>query len=175
MPEWLDMDTELEEPGQTGWLSSLSEPDVMGWLEEEEATMSSAHDRHVPSRHDPQPDLTVDSAPLPPESDLQLDLDTDSLTLPEEEFMPSVLELDEEQLSSARQAIAAGQYDQALQSYQSLVDAGSGMMTLIADLEGAAEKYGEQPFIRHLLGDAYMRNGQLQKALDTYRSALDQL
>jgi cytochrome c-type biogenesis protein CcmH/NrfG len=49
------------------------------------------------------------------------------------------------------------------------------MMTLIADLESVAVEYPEQPLFCHLLGDAYMRNGQLQKALETYRMALDQI
>jgi cytochrome c-type biogenesis protein CcmH/NrfG len=56
-----------------------------------------------------------------------------------------------------------------------LVDAGGGMMALIADLEMVSTEHPEQPLFRHLLGDAYMRNGQLQKALDTYRMALDQI
>ena len=46
---------------------------------------------------------------------------------------------------------------------------------IIADLESAVTRYNRQPLFTRLLGDAYMRNGQLQKALDMYRRALDQL
>jgi cytochrome c-type biogenesis protein CcmH/NrfG len=45
---------------------------------------------------------------------------------------------------------------------------------LIGDLETAVAGQ-RQPLLQRVLGDAYMRNGQLQKALDTYRDALDRL
>ncbi|MEJ2750449.1 MAG: hypothetical protein P8183_21460, partial [Anaerolineae bacterium] len=77
--------------------------------------------------------------------------------------------------ASARQAVKAGAFDDAVETYQSLITAGGGMMTLIADLESVADEHQDQPLFRHLLGDAYMQNGQLQKALDTYRVALDQI
>jgi cytochrome c-type biogenesis protein CcmH/NrfG len=78
-------------------------------------------------------------------------------------------------LETARKFVEDGQFDEAGQAYQALVDVGGGMLTLIADLETVAAEHPEQPFFHHLLGDAYMRNGQLQKALDTYRLALDQI
>jgi tetratricopeptide (TPR) repeat protein len=74
----------------------------------------------------------------------------------------------------ARQALAKGQYDQAMDRYRSLVEEGQGLGALIADLETATEEH-RQPLLRRLLGDAYMRNGQLQRALETYRIALDDL
>ena len=175
MPDWLDLDSEQSDMGQTEWLTSLDEPDVVGWLEaEEDASLSSSiYDRSVASRFDPQPDVLFDTGPLSPPAGSGLD--TGPLTLPEEEVVTSVLDLDEAELAKARQAVAEGAFDEALPAYQELVDAGSGLMTLLADLESAADTYPEQPSFRHLLGDAYMRNGQLQKALDTYRMALDQL
>ncbi|MGB4871723.1 MAG: tetratricopeptide repeat protein, partial [Candidatus Promineifilaceae bacterium] len=59
--------------------------------------------------------------------------------------------------------------------YAGLVEVGEGLNTLIADLEAAAGRHKEKPLVRRMLGDAYMRNGQLQKALETYRQALDQM
>ncbi len=175
MPGWLDLETEQAVPGQTEWLTSLDEPDVIGWLEaEEDASLSSGiYDRSIASRFDPQPDALFDTGPLPPEVGLRLD--TGPLTLPEEELITSVLELNETDLHKARAAVADGALDEALQLYQDLVETGGGLMTLIADLESAADAYSNRPLFRRLLGDAYMQNGQLQKALDTYRMALDQI
>jgi tetratricopeptide (TPR) repeat protein len=163
-PDWFDADTgPLDQAlGQTQWLSSLETPDVAGWLEEEEGTLSSIHDRVARSRYP----SSFDTGPLP---------ETGSLELPEEENITSVFALDDEQLASARQAVKAGAFDDAVETYQSLITAGGGMMTLIADLESVADEHQDQPLFRHLLGDAYMQNGQLQKALDTYRVALDQI
>ena len=175
LPDWLDEDTgSLDElPGQTSWLRSLDEPDVSGWLEEEETTISTSHDQSVRSRFESTIEAPFDTGPLPATDELMPD--TDSFSLPEDEFEPTVFALDEEKLVGARQAVEEGAFDDALQSYQELVDAGGGMMALIGDLENLITQHPERPLFRHLLGDAYMRNGQLQKALDTYRLALDQI
>jgi len=49
------------------------------------------------------------------------------------------------------------------------------MMSIIAELELATEANPQTPALSQILGDAYMRNGQLQKALASYRAALDQM
>ena len=46
---------------------------------------------------------------------------------------------------------------------------------LIDDLETFYEERGPEPGLQRVLGDAYARNGQLQKALRVYREALDSL
>jgi cytochrome c-type biogenesis protein CcmH/NrfG len=45
---------------------------------------------------------------------------------------------------------------------------------VITDLEMAAAAH-DQPVLLRLLGDAYMENGQLTRALESYRRALDLL
>ena len=172
LPEWLDLDSDTQDLGQTDWLDTLAQPNVTGWLEEEQTTAASLPDS---ARLDslPEPDLAPDTSSLPMDSDLLAG--TNPLELPDDELAASPVAVEETVLNQARQAIQEGDYDQALQTYQGLVDAGGGMMILIADLEEAADEHTDQPLLRHLLGDAYMRNGQLQKALDTYRTALDQL
>lgn len=171
MPDWLDFDADEEGvPGKTEWLDSLEEPDVTGWLEEEDdVSASGIRDRSILTMPEPQPDVDTMITGI----DLRAELG--SVEFPDDELGPSVLDLDAEKLESARQAVTSGNLDDALSSYQELVDAGGGLMTLIADLKTAVVEHEEQPLLRHLLGDAYMRNGQLQKALETYRSALDQL
>ena len=49
------------------------------------------------------------------------------------------------------------------------------MHTVVSDLERASELHQDKPMVRRMLGDAYMRNGQINKAIDTYRNALDQM
>jgi len=84
-------------------------------------------------------------------------------------------EADLSRLSVARASLESGDYGEAIIVYQSLVEKGDGLNTLIDDLEAAANAHESQPLLRRLLGDAYLKNGQLQKALDNYRRALDRL
>ena len=93
----------------------------------------------------------------------------------EEEISTSVFNLSEGALSQARQALAQGNYDLAMSQYRGMIEGGQGLSTLIADLESATDEYTQQPRLRRILGDAYMRNGQLQRALEVYRIALDEL
>lgn len=78
-------------------------------------------------------------------------------------------------LDDARSALEAGQHETALPVYQALIESGSDLSTVIADLEGASDALGNEPGFLQTLGDAYQRNGQLQKALDTYRQALSRM
>jgi cytochrome c-type biogenesis protein CcmH/NrfG len=55
------------------------------------------------------------------------------------------------------------------------LDAAQNLPLLIAELETETMKHSTIAGLQRLLGDAYMQNGQLQKAIDTYRQALDNL
>jgi cytochrome c-type biogenesis protein CcmH/NrfG len=55
------------------------------------------------------------------------------------------------------------------------LQSGQGIPLVIADLETASTRHTNIAPLQRLLGDAYMQNGQLQKAIDTYRQALDNL
>jgi cytochrome c-type biogenesis protein CcmH/NrfG len=46
---------------------------------------------------------------------------------------------------------------------------------VIVELEGHTARRRSTPPLLRVLGDAYMKNNRLQKALDTYRTALGQL
>lgn len=88
---------------------------------------------------------------------------------------PAEVEL-EADAQQAWQALEAGNVDEALDTYKQLLDAGSAeVTTLIEDLERATESLEDNPRLMQLLGDAYNQNGQLQKALDAYRQALEML
>jgi len=59
--------------------------------------------------------------------------------------------------------------------YEVVIDNAQVREDVANDLMRLVEAYPEKPRVRRLLGDAYMRQGKLQAALDAYRSALDQL
>jgi hypothetical protein len=78
-------------------------------------------------------------------------------------------------LRSARDLIGSGQAAESLSMLEPLVDANYELDTvasLLGSVQGAMPK---APRVKRLLGDVFMRQGKLQQALDTYRSALDQL
>jgi hypothetical protein len=63
----------------------------------------------------------------------------------------------------------------SLDQYEMLIDESQLLQDVAGDLDSIVRENPAMPRARRLLGDAYMRNGMLQEALDAYRSALDQL
>jgi tetratricopeptide (TPR) repeat protein len=173
LPEWLT----LEEGGagiDFDW--DEMEAGITDWLVAEEET-TTLHEMPVP----PVPETAV---PAKPEAQTQDEEEEEAPPVAElPEFEPEALAqpaagtltLDQEQLREAHQALESQDYSEALAAYQALLDSGEGLPLLIADLEEAVAAHEQQPLLRRLLGDAYMRNGQLQRALDAYRQALDNL
>ncbi len=174
LPDWLSLEDEDSDDrilGHTDWLGALPEPDLDSWLAaEEEVTTRSPADFSGDSGPLPE----IDTRPFAAELIEPVDIDED-LLIPDLDFGQSAVELDEVRLGVAQQALATGQFEAALADYAALVETGEGLNTIIADLEVATGQHRDQPLLRRTLGDAYMRNGQLQKALETYRQALDQL
>ncbi len=62
-----------------------------------------------------------------------------------------------------------------LGQYQALVSAEALLSEVEADLRALVAQHPGLPQARRVLGDALMRQGRLQDALDTYRAALEQL
>lgn len=75
---------------------------------------------------------------------------------------------------TARGKIADGQVDAALADYETLLRANIGLDLVVGDLQWLIEQAGQRdnPAVHRVLGDAYMRQGHLQQALDVYRHAL---
>ena len=72
-------------------------------------------------------------------------------------------------------ALSAQDYAAAVAHLSVLVEQGQHLDMVVQSLESAAGA-GQAPVpVLRLLGDAYLRNDQLQKALDTYRQALRRL
>jgi len=78
-------------------------------------------------------------------------------------------------LGLARALSTNQQVPASLDHYDVLIDTQQLLQDVLGDLTGLMSSQPENPRVRRLLGDAYMRLGRLQDALDAYRSALDQL
>jgi tetratricopeptide (TPR) repeat protein len=72
-------------------------------------------------------------------------------------------------LALARAYSEAGDLDQAAAEYEAMLSLGGMIGEVTADLEANAEGTPDHLPTHELLADAYMRSGQLQKALDKYR------
>lgn len=80
-------------------------------------------------------------------------------------------------IKSAQEKVSAGNVDEALQDYESVVRANDGLDIVINDLQKLTKNdtHKKNPAVYRTLGDALMRQGDLQDALDTYRRALNLL
>ena len=79
-----------------------------------------------------------------------------------------------QEFTLARAALTAGAIAEATEEYRKLLDGGQGGPDLIGELETAVAAEPEEPELVRLLGDAYMQDGQMQKALKTYSKGFDQ-
>ncbi|MCL4871663.1 MAG: tetratricopeptide repeat protein, partial [Anaerolineae bacterium] len=169
LPDWLSLDAIESEEMSLSWLSGR-DLDATGWLEAE-AEMAEAEPvvdlpfitPTEPIRDEPPPRRAPEPVFVPPTDSsftFQANLDVG---------------MDDKQFAAARQLLQQRQYQEAMQTYSSLLESSPAVSPIITELEGAVDSHPSQPLLRRLLGDAYMRNGQLQKALETYRKALDQL
>jgi hypothetical protein len=78
-------------------------------------------------------------------------------------------------LNNARSRASANDVDGSLQNYELLIRANVELDTVVGDVAKLLEKFKTTPAVYRVLGDALMRQGKLQNALDTYRKALNQL
>jgi hypothetical protein len=88
---------------------------------------------------------------------------------------PYAAEPPEDVLALARQHLAADNHADAAEALGFLVTRGQMVDEVIVELEGHTARRRPTPPLLRVLGDAYMKNNRLQKALDTYRTALGQL
>ena len=146
-------------------MDSLDEANVTGWLQSEEALLTD----DSPAEIAPQ----VAPAEIIPELDLASDQPPSILD--ELDLADQLGDHESSELSAAQRALKSGQLDEAKVAYSGLVDSGESLPYVISDLETAVAAYDDQPTLKRLLGDAYARNGQLQKAIEVYRQALNNL
>ncbi|MBN1979587.1 MAG: tetratricopeptide repeat protein, partial [Anaerolineae bacterium] len=77
-------------------------------------------------------------------------------------------------LALARALWQSGRRKDALEAYSRLIRSGKLLDVVITELEEYLEKWPDIETQR-ILGDAYMKNDQLDKALEAYRQALESL
>lgn len=75
---------------------------------------------------------------------------------------------------TARDKIAAGELEAALADYETLLRAEIGLNLVVSDLQWliTQAQHQDNPAVHRVLGDALMRQGHLQQALEVYRHAL---
>lgn len=83
--------------------------------------------------------------------------------------------LKKESLGIARKAVASGDLSRAIELYQEILENGDMSSDLVRELESVVAEQPDSPDLVKLLGDAYMQDGQMQKALETYRKGFDHL
>jgi competence ComEA-like helix-hairpin-helix protein len=88
---------------------------------------------------------------------------------PAKAIMPSIPDdEDEATLYMARLAIQEGEPDQAINQYNKLIQQKSHLDEIIADIQKILYKYPVDVNYWQALGDAYIRNNQLDLALEAY-------
>ena len=81
----------------------------------------------------------------------------------------------EKRLKLARAARDEGNLEEAVRIYDSLVTSGVYLDRVIEDMQLAIKSYPSNYLLFQLMGDAMMKDGRLQSALDAYREALAKL
>lgn len=74
---------------------------------------------------------------------------------------------------SARTALAGGEMAQAVKAYTALIKRRSQLPGIIDDLKTAVELDPGAAGLWQLLGDAYMKNDQVNDAIEAYRRAME--
>ncbi len=165
----------------------VTPPDMPDWLRKLREGGNDTNSKPQPAAAPPSPSVPVTppppapaqpipTAPPPPPSatatvsvaDLQPSLPPD----PNFDDLPADVE---ERLKLARLAREDGNINEAVRIYQSLVAANTHLDTVIEQTQQAIKLYPTNAPLYQVMGDAMMRDGRLQSALDAYRTALANL
>jgi tetratricopeptide (TPR) repeat protein len=133
----------------------------------------------------PEPDLVQEMVPEPVATEMIPEPATSEMVqepatgemLPEPaasemvQEVRDILEQEPPELASARLDLSQNNLNQAIEMYSILVESNMYLPEIIQDLQGAIEKYPDNPAIWQSLGDAYLRTDQTQDALDAYLKA----
>ncbi|HEY59684.1 MAG TPA: tetratricopeptide repeat protein [Anaerolineae bacterium] len=86
----------------------------------------------------------------------------------------AAVEIQEDQtitLIKANKALQDGDINLAFKYYQALLQEEDFLTNIVFDMKNALINYGEEPLIWLILGEAYSRQGQTEKALGAFRNA----
>jgi hypothetical protein len=151
------------------WLKGVDLNEVPAWLTETLGTNTSEQSVVQPVQEPPS--VMIPAVPVAPAAPPAVPAAQSPAPVP-----VAVAQIDAASvLSAARSRVQAGDIEGGLSQYEQLVRANSSLQETVDDLSKVAEKTKNSPALYRVLGDAYMRTGKLQAALDTYRKALNQL
>ncbi|MBI5958125.1 MAG: hypothetical protein HY866_05285 [Chloroflexi bacterium] len=173
MPDWLqDYEPPVEQPAQEAKAAPAPEPPVA------ERPKVSPPPEPAQAKAPPPPPAEK----LPPAPAVKAELpasDEPMLSNELTEQYQRQLEKDPNdhanRLAFARTLHSGRALLRSLDQYEMLIDSSQLLQDVAGDLDAIVREFPGVPRARRLLGDAYMRHGMLQEALDAYRSALDQL
>lgn len=185
LPDWLrddqvDLGTDIvasDDEDAPDWLTDVSEDvassidddveldDVPDWLKEgvEQEDEAEAEEAVTSFATDTQPET-----PSEPEGESAETQEVKVETVVSDQHV-----LDK--LSVAKGTLDSGELDEALSVYQDLIADEQALDQVIADLVDQLPQFEGQPTIYEVLGDAYMRNGDLGRSLESYQQALANL
>jgi competence ComEA-like helix-hairpin-helix protein len=109
--------------------------------------------------------LFVATSPKP-----QIEQEAETAELPEQ-FIILSSESESEELVDARQELNQGELSQALEKYNLMINQNQSLPEVISDLKEAADHFPEDINLWQSLGDAYLRNNQINAALEAYKEA----
>jgi tetratricopeptide (TPR) repeat protein len=158
----------------------------MDWLHELEQMPELLTEQHERRPESQEVEVASDKEPVqapeiesPPTTSVEVELSQVQEVESESEvgIYPGVLGRDtpEQRLALARALLQDGRLDESATEYEYLAAIPAIATTLIDDLEQATGMYPEHAALYRVLGDVYMKAGQLQKALTAYKESLNKL
>jgi tetratricopeptide (TPR) repeat protein len=181
-----EMELTLEGEAQEPEIAAPDQLEELEWLRELELTGEEPEEqveRAAPAL--PAQALEAEQIAEEPEVDRAQVRDTRPLeALPEpvaiatemeERPAPPQVPDTESRLALARARLSENVLDESAQEYELLVQEPELARQVVGELEDAVQAHPDHHALQRVLGDAYMRTGQLQKALAAYRQALNKL
>ena len=175
MPEWLRTYDEQPTTGDAGQPSAepIIEPeavpsveDLPDWLKADVHTQDQQVDTWLESLEEPAAaKVPVEAEPVPQPSEW---IQEPEFTAPTPTYAPAE---PGSVLAQAEEALAGGNLNAALEHYNQLINDGSNIEETIRDLRDALYRHPVDVSLWQTLGDAYIRNDQVQDALDAYTKA----
>jgi tetratricopeptide (TPR) repeat protein len=155
LPDWLKgFDTQPEAPAAPTPAESVP---VSDWLQEQQIPVPPPVAPVQPPVQQPLPPQVspVAAVPIPPSPTGLKGLSTSDNPI----------------ITQAQAQLETGQIDPALDLYNQVIAQGQDLDVVIQDLTAAGYRYPVEPSLWQTLGDAHMRNDQIQEALDAYTKA----
>ena len=183
IPDWLSAQVEDElEPSDAlpDWLAGadITTADIPEWLretvEEEPEVATPAAVQVTPSAPVVAPAVVVQTpAPVPAAPAAIVPQYTPRSPV----LVPAAARIDVPTVLQAARTKVAQDIDGSLRDYESVVRANAALPEVVQDLNKlvADKNHKSNPAVHRVLGDALMRQGNLQDALATYRKALNLL